>query len=331
MDIAKYLVSLKEIKEAYADNDDYIYRLLMVSISNENVNLIDHVLSELNISNEKVVSLIPYKYKTDITEFSNHALLFHRHTLLTYTAAYEDPTSIKNFILRIGAKALVDNIFVCDDWNQTALEKAVAYCRFNIIELFLSYDEIKDKYMNDDRYLWRLCYVMLVICNDMKIQKYLLNNLKGVENKIKELVCQRYQYNDGEFGKNARLFGNYTIIGMIAYQRTVDDIKYVLSIVGDEAFCDGVLLRDAWEDNAIEGAIEKKDLNMVKAIFSVKCVTQRFMDDKDDLHSMLNKLSSHFDESVAKYIIKELDLTESKLSEIKEYKDLDINQILTVL
>ena len=73
------------------------------------------------------------------------------------------------------------------------------------VKILLSYDEIKEKYMKSDRFLWRLLYRLFANNSDMDIRKYVLNNLKGLEVKMKELICQRYD--DGEPGKQAIEYG----------------------------------------------------------------------------------------------------------------------------
>ena len=118
---------------------------------------------------------------------------------------------------------------------------------------------------------------------------------------------------------------------MVVFQSNVEDLKYVLSVVGEQVFCQCVFLKDAWNDNAIHGAIESGKLDMIKVMFDIEEIKRKCKDDQDELHSIVAKVNTNFKISIAKYIVKELDLNETKLNELKEYKHFDTTKIVSVL
>ena len=118
---------------------------------------------------------------------------------------------------------------------------------------------------------------------------------------------------------------------MIAFYGKLENLRELTLFVGESVIDDCVFLKDAWDDNAIQGAVEKKKLNIVKFVLSINGVKQRCVNDQDELHRILSKLSSNFDKSICKYLIKELKLTKENITKLKEYKDFNSSQILTLL
>ena len=337
LDIIKYLFSFKDIKEKYMNNDNNIFRLMIALYgTGEEEEMYDYILTELNITDGKLLQMINYKYIPDTNEKtkfeSSDSWIFHRFSFFPRVARFVDsPIRLKRFIARVGKKVFIDNILNYNNWNQNALEVVAPYTDMDCLKFLLSYDEIKEKYLNSDRFLWRLLYRLFVVCTYIKNMKYIVENLKGIEAKMGELLSQRYEWDDGEVGEGATAYSRYSIVGMVAFQGGVEVLKYIKLIIGDKSFADAIFLTDLWGDNGIQGAIERQKLDNLKVILGVKCIAEKLMDDKDELHNVINKLSANFDESVAKYITKELDLSEQQLNELKDYKDVDLSQILTVL
>ena len=107
-------------------------------------------------------------------------------------------------------------------------------------------------------------------------------------------------------------------------------MHHLLDMVGDESFCKNIFVKDAWGDNAIQAAVLRKKLKMVKCIVDVKSIKEKLLTDDHELGVVLNKLNEHFDQHVAKYLLNQLELTETKLSELQGMYALNVEQILSV-
>ena len=208
---------------------------------------------------------------------------------------------------------------------------AILWAEKVIVEHILCIQEIKQRYLNDDNLLWRLMYLLFAQRTNKETREYVLSEFKEVKGKLTECIGKRYPGSDGKYGKNAYSFDKYSIVGMMTFNGYLKKLEELILYVGESVIKDGVFLKDQWGDNAIQGAIEGKKLDVIKFIMRINGVKQRCLDDQDELHGIVNKLNTNFDESICKYMINELNLTKEKITKLKEYKDFDPSQILTLL
>ena len=68
---------------------------------------------------------------------------------------------------------------------------------------------------------------------------------------------------------------------------------------------------------------------MVKCILSLKSVKDKLLTDDAELGAVLESLNANFEHSIAKYLVNELELTETRLYELDESYDFDVKQILS--
>ena len=73
-----------------------------------------------------------------------------------------------------------------------------------------------------------------------------------------------------------------------------------------------------------------KKLRMIKCILCVKSVKEKLLTDDGELGAVLKKLNDNFEGSIAKYLVNELELTETKLYELDEIYGLNVDAILSV-
>ena len=74
------------------------------------------------------------------------------------------------------------------------------------IKIILSYQQIKNKYMNNHRFLLRLFHVLFISCGDRTIIEYMRNNMHGLDEKMQKLIMD----------KPVAAIGSYKILNMLA-------------------------------------------------------------------------------------------------------------------
>ena len=185
--------------------------------------------------------------------------------------------------------------------------------------------------MEDDKLLWRLLHFLFVQCQNKGTRDYVLSEFDECKNKFMQLIRQRYEGKDGIFGENAYEYSQDAIVGMMAFRGYMENLKEATLFMGETVIKDCVFLKDAWNDNAIQAAIESKKLETIKFMININGVNEKIMNDHQELYDVLQKLNTDFDETIGKYMINELNITKKTINEIKEYKDFDATQILTLL
>ena len=103
-------------------------------------------------------------------------------------------------------------------------------------------------------------------------------------------------------------YDSFTIVGALSYFD-----EHLLGIVGEDVLSTNIFVKDGWGDNAIQGAIEKKKLKMVKCILNVKSVKEKLLTDDTELGVALKTLNSNFEELIAKYLVNELEIDRNKI------------------
>jgi len=177
--------------------------------------------------------------------------------------------------------------------------------------------------------------MIFAISTNKKIIQYVIDQLltPSISDTLSKLVSERYS--DGvnrKYAQGCFSWQYYAILSMLVFNREVDNLELLDKTINNEdAFCNGIFCKDGWNDNAINAGIEQKKLASIQYIFDKDRIKQRLIDDKDELHGVMVKLNGHFDESIAKTIVKSLDLTKDKINELKEHKEFDTTQILRVI
>ena len=337
--IVKKLFDMKEIRDKFDfdadDNFDNLYRLLYHLFAyNRNEYLIDYMLSCLDLSADKLIKIMYHQCPAPTYTVTGGSVKYHRLPFIH--GLVHESSSIK--ILKklheiIGDTEFITQVFRIDDYNHNAVEKAVKDHKLSMIKHLLSFKEIKDKTCNDNELIWRLTYILFALCQSMDIRKCVVTELSdyNIKDKLGDAICSLYSGDDEEKGEYCTNFANYSIMDRAASWRTVDSLKDILSIVGQDKFCDGIFLKDGWGDNAILSTIEANKMDTIKFIMSVENVKKKCVEDKDELHAILSKLNECFNDEIAKYLMMDLNLTESVLNDLKEYEEIDVSKLLPLL
>ena len=225
---------------------------------------------------------------------------------------------------------LIEYLFQSNSSDQRPYEYACRYGSISIAKKIFDIKEMKDKISNDYDNLYRILFHLLVYNQN----KYLINYIISVLNITKEKMSVIFKHKcqtppDGKFISRVQ-YDKFTIVGGVSYYGTVNIMTHLSTILSVDALCEHVFAKDGWGDNALQGAIERKKLKMVKCIVSIKPVKEKLLTDDEKLGAALKTLNGNFEESVAKYLVNELELTETKLYELNEIYDLNVHQILSV-
>eukprot|EP01083_Nonionella_stella_P076109 207222_1 len=212
--IIKYLLGLDQIKNAYANTESLQWRLLFWLFTYSFVleETIDYVLTELNISNEKIIELLDYKYKQTLA-FTDDAFQYHDYTILSRLTWKDDPPKLRKLLSFIGEKAFTERIFVADNCNINGLEYCIRKKKMEMMKYIMSFDEIRDKCANDMEIKFRMVWWMSRKY-DKTISDYIVNTLKLDALQLKELQSFKCpKPNEGEFGSgtDTRTYWDKTI------------------------------------------------------------------------------------------------------------------------
>lgn len=85
LSILKYLLDMTEVRDRYKNNDPMIFRLCVyLFVRNSNSDLTDYVLSVLQISKEKVVQMMSYKYpkQSNVGYLKQDAKRYHKYSII---------------------------------------------------------------------------------------------------------------------------------------------------------------------------------------------------------------------------------------------------------
>merc|ERR1712228_325028 len=133
--IVKYLFDMKNVQDRFKDNDALIFRLLIrLFAQNSNSHLTDYVLSILQITKEKVIEMLTYKYP----EQGESGVKYYKLNILTSVVNWGTFKHLQTFIAVIGQQVFIDNVFNTDGLGWDAMGYAVMKKKNKVIEYILS-------------------------------------------------------------------------------------------------------------------------------------------------------------------------------------------------
>eukprot|EP01084_Bolivina_argentea_P194416 333564_1 len=193
LEIVKYLLSHEDVKNICLNNENLMWRTVFWLFGTENVSeeMIDFVLNELNISNETLIKLMGYKYdaKNDKNQYMSTSATEYQYCSILCQLVYRCNSldRLKKLVSYIGEETLARYMFIPQRKNGYDSFKYCIY-RTNVqmIEYILSIDEIKKKCFNDENIMGGIVHLMIKVF-DEKMCKYLMNELKLNEKKLKDL------------------------------------------------------------------------------------------------------------------------------------------------
>eukprot|EP01083_Nonionella_stella_P080179 220195_1 len=145
--IVQWIISFEHIKKQYATNKDLLFRLLCC-VFDMDENMIDRVLSELQIDKSMIQQLVMYRYSGQ--QFGDDAEEWSEWTLLGFIAYRQTLESVKKMMSIVGEKSFCDGVFLKDGWGQNALQEAMEKKNWSVVKYMLNVASIKTRYTEEE-------------------------------------------------------------------------------------------------------------------------------------------------------------------------------------
>eukprot|EP00484_Ammonia_sp_Unknown_P023840 CAMPEP_0197035692 /NCGR_PEP_ID=MMETSP1384-20130603/13408_1 /TAXON_ID=29189 /ORGANISM="Ammonia sp." /LENGTH=1045 /DNA_ID=CAMNT_0042465783 /DNA_START=126 /DNA_END=3263 /DNA_ORIENTATION=- len=327
MAVLEYLFQIKAVKAKYAGNLDLQYGIIAYMFewitSGE---IIDYVLKQLNITH-KVHEIMKERYRQlDVTLFD---LIVLKNTLQNFQ---------KLAMLVGGEQTFRDEyLFEVNEYDCNVLEVAVEFDVLDVAQYIFSLNDVKVRYLKDDQLLWKMMYFGFTRSSYRStIKTVLLDILQLSKEKMIELLC--YQCPPAAESKklreDAHPYHKVALVARMVNNKMLDSLQYLRELLDDdEAFGKGALHKDAWNHDALCKAISLKLPEYVAFVLSVPSVRSKYTGEKEKelLHAALTLLNQNWNDKVCQVMIKELQLTEKAMIELKAYKELDLKKIVNVM
>eukprot|EP01083_Nonionella_stella_P078905 216203_1 len=155
IEMLQYLLSFKEIKARYLNDDALLFRLMywLFAESVAKKKIIDFVLSELAISSDKMRTLITYKYEAVPVKRSvlkdERARMYERYSIVARVVLRNNLETLKYLAGIIRDDALCEGVFLDDESNGNALLCAMKKNKLDVMKYLLSKTEIRTKCVED--------------------------------------------------------------------------------------------------------------------------------------------------------------------------------------
>ena len=186
--IVKNLVNMTEVRDRYKDNDAMIFRLCyFLFVFNSNQELMQYVLSVLQITKEKVCETLSYKCpKQPGFTSDDGAHAYHMLNILVRVSYWGTFAHLERLVAFLGKEAFVENVFNLNGWNFDVMKSALRAKRMNVIEYVLSFEAVRNKYLSDGTLLFRLVTSLNQIIEETEIVKYVIDAIGLTTDKLKK-------------------------------------------------------------------------------------------------------------------------------------------------
>merc|ERR1712228_975735 len=114
----------------------------------------------------------------------------------------------------------------------------------------------------------------------------------------------------------------YNIVGQVILCNTFNRLKKLFETIGQKVFIQNVMKSDGHHRNALEWAISEKKFDIIQYLFSFDEIQNEYASNTDLIWRCVWWMSrkDYYNESVASYLMKELNLNEEKLKELQKFK-----------
>ena len=191
--LVKYLFDMKEIQDRYKNSDPLVFRLLLHLFGNNtDENLTESVLSALNFTKKKVISMLNYKCPKQPKADNKGASQYHNDAIIGHVIFSGTLDHLKRLTSQIGQQALVENVFTLDGLGWDAMGYALMKKNNGVIEYLLSIKEIKNKYLSDNNLLRRLIRYMNQFIEYEESVQCTVDHLGLTTSELQEVQSFRY-------------------------------------------------------------------------------------------------------------------------------------------
>lgn len=117
-------------------------------------------------------------------------------------------------------------------------------------------------------------------------------------------------------------YDKHTIVGQVIYYNTLKRLKKLFDLIGQKISIQNILISDDENNqNGLEYAIKKNKIDIIQYLFSFDDIQKEYATNKELIWRCAWRMSGYYyDESVASYLMKTLNLNEEKLRELQKFK-----------
>merc|ERR1712228_930099 len=121
----------------------------------------------------------------------------------------------------------------------------------------------------------------------------------------------------------------FTIINRVIYDGSFDHLQPLIDVIGKQAFINNVFNLDGYNWDPMEHAVRKKNMKIIEYILSMNEIKANYMSDNNLLYRLVGTLNKFIaNKEAVQYVVDSLALTEAKLSELKAFRDIDVEKII---
>eukprot|EP01083_Nonionella_stella_P146996 463062_1 len=315
--IVKDLLGMKEIRDIYSQKQQIFRLLVWLFAMNTDMEFARYVLSEVDIPNETVRSMMTYQYPSPTKTFDKVTYHYHRYTIFGRTAEWSTFNALKTLVSIVGEKTFLAHALDVDDYDKNTLERAISNNKPKMVRYILSFEDIKKQYANNKDLLFRLlCYVFWM---DENMIDYILSALQIDKPMIQELITYQYPTPSRQFGSDAEQWHKTTVITFVVAFHSFESLKKLSSIIGETVFIEHVLDTDTYGKNGLEHALQKQKGKIVQWIISFEHIKKQYATNKDLLFRLLCYVF-WMDENMIDYILSALQIDKPMIQELITYQ-----------
>ena len=221
-------------------------------------------------------------------------------------------------------KDFIENIFLNNGSHIAPINYAVWRSQSLIVKHLFDKKEVQDRYKTHEPTTFRLLLDLFAFNSSAHIIEYVLSALDISKEKVIEMLSYKCPQTDA-MGK----YHYYKIMTCVAFEGTFDHFQRLIDFIGKQAFIDNVFHVDKYGYDALRFLMWDKKMRTIKYILSIDEIKEKYLLDNNVLHYLCNTLNQYIENGEAvKYVVDALGLTEAKLSELNEYRAINIEKIL---
>merc|ERR1712228_975899 len=223
-------------------------------------------------------------------------------------------------------KEFIDHIFLSDGKAHefSPIEYAVWKSHSLIVKHLFDKKEVQDRYKNNDPMIFKLLLFLFVLNSSSHITEYVLSALDISKEKVIKMLS--YECPNA---KEVGTYHNFKIMTNIVWDGTFDHFQRFIYFVGEQAFIDNVFHVDKYRCDAMSRALCDQKMKVIEHILSFAQIKEKYLSDNNLLHYLCETLNRYIEyKECVQCIVDTLGLTEAKLSELNEFRAIDIEKII---
>merc|ERR1712228_122935 len=223
-------------------------------------------------------------------------------------------------------KQFIQHIFLGDEtrFNYIPIEYAIKKSQASIAKYLFDMEEVQDRYKDNDPMIFKLLILLFAKNSNPNITDYVLSALDISKEKVIEMLSYTCPY--------VKVVGSYfyfKIMTSIIWDGTFNNFQHLIDFVGEQALVVNIFNIDGYGRDVMRWAFFRKKMNVIECVLSFVQIKEKYMSDNNLLHYLCGTLNECIEyKEAVKYVVDTLGLTEAKLSELNEFRAIDIEKII---